>query len=246
MRPEATDLDETRPITASKGQHLPSRSKSSTPAPTASTVISKHTETDAASTPGQTSASVPVQRDSGTQNVFGRFAKSSNPQASIFAVPADSIPPTPAVRKRADPMLMNAFLAEPSELTNAGNGSTIPQTLARTNSGRASATTPSQGITLDQFAEITRVYSHACLRDGVVCLRSCKTCGYNAIRDVKPSDQGPHFIRGEMGFLSHVTAAHQDKGATKDNVNEFCTLESVSHDDAILMSKGLAPKISVI
>lgn len=97
-------------------------------------------------------------------------------------------------------------------------------------------------ITQEQFEKIAETYSHACLREGVVYLRNCRLCGYNATRDVRPESTGSHFIRGDAGLLSHVGSFHSERPLTKEDLHQTCKEERVGYNDAVLMSKGIPPK----
>lgn len=112
--------------------------------------------------------------------------------------------------------------------------------------GQVTAPPITRLITADQFAEIAKTYSHACLEDGIVFFRICKKCGCNAPKDLDPESSESPFIRGDAGFLSHMTQAHQGKMITMDNLREYCDRDEVDHEDAVLMSKGEAPKKPVM
>jgi hypothetical protein len=112
--------------------------------------------------------------------------------------------------------------------------------------GQVTALPTTRLITADQFAEIAKTYAHACLEDGIAYLRTCKKCSCNAPKDVKPESSETPFIRGDAGFLSHMTQAHQGKMITMENLYDYCDRDEVDHDDAVLMSKGEAPKKPVM
>lgn len=104
----------------------------------------------------------------------------------------------------------------------------------------------SKSISEEQFDEISKIYTHACLKGGIVYLQACSICGRNAPRDMKPDHTEGHFIRGDAGFLAHIGISHKDTSVHRDNLEGYLKRTKVSYEDAVLMSEGKAPRKPVI
>ena len=101
-------------------------------------------------------------------------------------------------------------------------------------------------ISQKKFKQIQRVYTHAILKKGIVYLRSCRRCGVNAPVHTRPTKPIPHFLKGDYGLMAHMQNGHKDTGLGVDSIGQYCTLQEMSWEDAILMSEGKVPPKKIV